>query len=104
MTRSFILWDAVSMPIALSQCRHSLKRLGLSTEGAGDTTIRTALLDARFVAGDAEPYRYLVRPLSTSMPIAGRGWPQEAFWRACQRSRSWHSHSRAPQSAGPLRC
>ena len=28
---------AVSMPIALSQCRSSLKRLGLKTEGAGDT-------------------------------------------------------------------
>ncbi len=28
---------AVSMPIALSQCRQSLKRLGLRTEAAGDT-------------------------------------------------------------------
>ncbi|MDG2531710.1 prephenate dehydratase [Caulobacter endophyticus] len=48
---------AVSMPIALSQCRHSLKRLGLATEGAGDTAGA-----AKALAAKPDPTRAAVAP------------------------------------------
>ena len=48
---------AVSMPIALSQCRKSIKRLGLNTEQAGDTAGA-----ARALAGHPDPTKAAVAP------------------------------------------
>lgn len=48
---------AVSMPIALGQCRRSLRRLGLSTEMAGDTAGAAAALAQR-----PDPTRAAVAP------------------------------------------
>ncbi|MDB5433122.1 MAG: prephenate dehydratase [Caulobacter sp.] len=48
---------AVSMPIALSQCRKSIKRLGLNTEQAGDTAGA-----ARALAGHPDPTKGAVAP------------------------------------------
>jgi len=48
---------AVSMPIALSQCRHSLKKLGLAHESAGDTAGA-----AKALALKPDPTRAAVAP------------------------------------------
>ncbi len=48
---------ACSMPIALSQCRHSLKRLGLAHESAGDTAGA-----AKALALKPDPTRAAVAP------------------------------------------
>jgi prephenate dehydratase len=48
---------ACSMPIALSQCRHSLKKLGLAHESAGDTAGA-----AKALAAKPDPTRAAVAP------------------------------------------
>jgi prephenate dehydratase len=67
---------AVSMPIALSQCRRSLKGLGLTTEGAGDTAGA-----ARALAQKPDPTRAAVAPALAAeiygLDIVARGIEDE---------------------------
>ena len=100
-------------------------------EGAGDTTIRTSLLDARLLAGDAAlfdefhaplPRRRATRPApptssppsrpsaprATAATATARSWSSRTSRKAaagcatCRRSTGWRATCSAPQTMGEL--